>query len=214
MITLAIVILTVAFSVYAMGRPDIKFKYLFHPFSIKHFGQHYRFLSHAFLHGDYIHLAFNMYGLWIFGPVVEEQLLPALLGHGGPNYKLGMAVYILFYTSAIYAASISEFFKNQNNSYYTSLGASGAVNALLFAYITCLPFTELPFIFIPMPTWLFGILYLGISYYLSKRQTGNPAVDNIGHEAHFWGAIFGVLFTLTLGLLNQDVYFQMIKIHR
>src|SRR6185312_8185744 len=98
MITLAIVILTVGFSVYAMGRPDIKFKYLFHPFSIKHFKQHYRFLSHAFLHGDYLHLAFNMYALWIFGPVVEEQILPALLGHDGePDKKLGMAFFILLY---------------------------------------------------------------------------------------------------------------------
>lgn len=212
MITLAIVILTVGFSVYAMGRPDIKFKYLFHPFSIKHFGQHYRFLSHAFLHGDYLHLAFNMYALWIFGPMVEEQLLPLLLSHDGePDKKLGVAFYILLYTGAIYASSISEYFKNKDNPQYTSLGASGAVNALLFSYITCLPLTELGFFFIPMPTWLFGIIYLGISYYLSKRRTGNPAVDNIGHEAHFWGAIFGVLFTLTLGLLNKEVYFELIK---
>lgn len=209
MITLAIVILTVGFSVYAMGRPDIKFKYLFHPFSIKHFGQHYRFLSHAFLHGDYLHLAFNMYALWIFGPLVEEQLLPSLLGHDEPNRKLGMVFYIVLYTGAIYASSISEFIKHRNNSYYTSLGASGAVNALLFSYITCLPLSEIYFI----PAWLFGIIYLGMSYYLSKRQTGNPAVDNVGHEAHFWGAIFGALFTLALGLMNQDVYFKLIQLH-
>lgn len=212
MITLAIVILTVGFSVYAMGRPDIKFKYLFHPYSIKHFGQHYRFLSHAFLHGDYLHLAFNMYALWIFGPMVEEQLLPLLLSHDGePDKKLGVAFYILLYTGAIYASSISEYFKNKDNPQYTSLGASGAVNALLFSYITCLPLTNLNFFFVPMPTWLFGIVYLGISYYLSKRRTGNESVDRVGHEAHFWGAIFGVLFTLTLGLLNKEIYFELIK---
>lgn len=214
MITYAILFLTIGFSAYAMNKPDIKYKYIFHPYSIKHFNQHYRFLSHAFLHGDFIHLAFNMYALWIFGPIVEKQVLPLLLGNeNGADKKLGMAFFILLYTGAIYASSISEYFKNKSNSHYTSLGASGAVNALLFCYITCLPMTELGFFFIPMPAWVFGIVYLAISYYLSKRNTGNDSVDRIGHEAHFWGAIFGVLFTLVLGMLNQDVYFELIK-HR
>ena len=212
MITIAILILTVGFSVYAMSNPDIKYKYIFHPYSINHSNQHYRFLSHAFLHGDYLHLAFNMYALWLFGPIVEKEVLPILLSHDGePDKKMGMAFYILLYTGAIYASSVSEYFKNKENKYYTSLGASGAVNALIFSYITCLPMSQLGFFFIPMPAWLFGVLYLGISYYLSKRNTGNESVDRIGHEAHFWGAIFGVLFTLTLGLLNQDVYFRLIS---
>ena len=211
MITYAILILTIAFSLYAMNKPDIKYKYIFHPYSINHSNQHYRFLSHAFLHGDFLHLAFNMYALWMFGRIVEEQVFPILLSHDGePDRKMGMALYIILYTGAIYASSISEYFKNKENKYYTSLGASGAVNALIFSYITCLPMTKLGFFFIPMPAWVFGVLYLGISYYLSKRNTGNESVDRIGHEAHFWGAIFGILFTLTLGLLNKDVYFNLV----
>ncbi|MES2764012.1 MAG: rhomboid family intramembrane serine protease [Bacteroidota bacterium] len=212
MITIAILILTIGFSIYAMGNQEIKYKYIFHPYSINHSNQHYRFLSHAFLHGDYLHLAFNMYALWIFGPVVEKEVLPILLSHDGePDKKMGMAVYILLYTGSIYASSVSEYFKNKDNKYYTSLGASGAVNALIFSYITCLPMSQLGFFFIPMPAWVFGVLYLAISYYLSKRNTGNESVDRIGHEAHFWGAIFGVLFTLTLGLLNHDVYFRLLS---
>ena len=211
MITYVIIFLTVAFSLYAMNKPEIKYKYIFHPYSIYHSNQHYRFLSHAFLHGDFIHLAFNMYALWMFGRVVEEQVFPVLLSHDGePDKKMGMALYIVLYTGAIYASSISEYFKNKDNKYYSSLGASGAVNALIFSYITCLPMTQLGFFFIPMPAWVFGILYLGISYYLSKRNTGNESVDRIGHEAHFWGAIFGILFTLTLGLLNKDVYVNLV----
>ena len=214
MITYAILILTVGFSVYAMNNPEVKFKYIFHPYSINHANQHYRFLSHAFLHGDYLHLGFNMYALWMFGPIVEEQVLPILLGHDGEvDKKLGMAFFIILYTGAIYASSISEYFKNKDNKYYTSLGASGAVNALIFSYITCLPMSQLGFFFIPMPSWIFGLLYLGISYYLSKRNTGNESVDRIGHEAHFWGAMFGILFTLIIGLLNQEVYFNLIKQH-
>jgi membrane associated rhomboid family serine protease len=212
MITYAILFLTVGFSLYAMNNPEIKYKYIFHPYSINHYNQHYRFLSHAFLHGDYIHLAFNMYALWMFGPIVEKGVLPILLGESGePDKKLGIVFYILLYTGAIYASSISEYFKNKNNTHYTSLGASGAVNALIFSYITCLPMSQLGFFFIPMPAWVFGVLYLGISYYLSKRRTGNNSVDNIGHEAHFWGAIYGIVFTLILGLLNQDVYLELIK---
>ena len=212
MITYAILFLTVGFSLYAMNNPEIKYKYIFHPYSINHFNQHYRFLSHAFLHGDYIHLAFNMYALWMFGPIVEKGVLPILLGESGePDKKLGIVFYILLYTGAIYASSISEYFKNKNNTHYTSLGASGAVNALIFSYITCLPMSQLGFFFIPMPAWVFGVLYLGLSYYLSKRRTGNNSVDNIGHEAHFWGAIYGIVFTLILGLLNQEVYLELIK---
>lgn len=214
MITLAIIFLTVGFSIYAMNKPDIKYKYIFHPYSIFHFKQHYRFLSHAFLHADYLHLAFNMYALWIFGPVVEKQIMPILAGSiGEPNKKVGMLLYILLYTGAIYASSVSEYFKNKNNSYYTSLGASGAVNALIFSYILCAPTSSLGFFFIPMPAWIFGIAYLGISYYLSRRNTGNGSVDRIGHEAHFWGAIFGLLFTLAIGLTNKEVFFELIKYH-
>ena len=64
-----------------------------------------------------------------------------------------------------------------------------------------------------MPAWVFGILYLGVSYYLSKRNAKNDSVDRIGHEAHFWGAIYGVLFTLIVGLLNKEVFFELIKNH-
>jgi membrane associated rhomboid family serine protease len=211
MITIAILILTIGFSLITMNNPQLKYKYLFHPYSVYHFNQHYRFLSHAFLHADFLHLAFNMYALWIFGPVVEKEILPILLGTPQePNFKLGMVMYIVLYTGAIYASSIYDYIKNKNNESYSSLGASGAVNALIFSYIACLPFTKLGFFFIPMPAWVFGAVYLGISYYLSKRRTGNSSVDNIAHDAHFWGAIFGLLFTVTLGLLNKEVYFSLI----
>lgn len=207
MITYAILALTIGFSVYAMDRTDVKFKYLFHPYSIYHYKQHYRFLSHAFLHGDYIHLAFNMYALWIFGPVVEEQILPLLAGPlGEPDKKLGALLYTLLYTGAIYFSSITEYFKNKNNSYYTSLGASGAINALIFSFVVCAPQATMGFFFIPMPSWVFGIVYLGISFYLSRRKTNVESVDRVGHEAHFYGAIFGIIFIGVLGFLNKDVF--------
>lgn len=208
MITYGILILTIAFSVYAMNRQDIKYKYIFHPYSIKHYNQHYRFLSHAFLHGDFIHLAFNMYALLIFGPLIEEQIYPILLGsREEPDYKMGSLCYVLLYTGAIYAASIVEYYKNRNNKHYSSLGASGAINALIFAFILFAPTAQLGIFFIPMPAWVFGIAYLIISFYLSKRNTGNESVDRVGHEAHFWGAIYGIVFT---GIIKPELFSNFI----
>lgn len=203
MITYAILALTIGFSIYAMEKPDVKFKYLFHPYSIFHLKEHYRFLSHAFLHGDYMHLAFNMYALWLFGPVVEQRFLPLLAGaYGEPNRKVGAALYVLLYTGGIYFSSVTEYFKNKNNTHYSSLGASGAINALVFACVLCAPNSTITF----LPSWLFGILYLGMSFYLSRRKTNNESIDNIGHEAHFYGALFGIIFIGVLGLLNQEVF--------
>jgi membrane associated rhomboid family serine protease len=214
MITIVLLILNVGFSIYAMERPDVKFKYIFHPYSIFHFKQHYRFLSHAFLHADYMHLAFNMFALWTFGMTVEKAIMPILAGSfEHPNKLLGSLYYVLLYTGGIYASSITEYFKNKNNQYYTSLGASGAVNAVIFSFILCLPRETMGLFFIPLPipAWIFGLLFLGVSYFLSKRQQRGQSLDNIGHEAHFWGAIYGLVFTAVVGLMNKDVFFSILE---
>lgn len=208
MITLTILVLTIVFSAYAMNRPDLKYKYMFHPYAIYHDKQHYRFLSHAFLHGDYIHLALNMYALLVFGPLVEEQIYPIILGHDGVlNPKMGGVCYIILYTGAIYASSVFEYFKNRHNPSYTSLGASGAINAIMFAFILYAPSTPLGILFIPMPAWVFGIIYLAVSFYLSRKTTGHAATDRIGHEAHFFGAVYGVVFT---GILKPELFSNFI----
>ena len=92
-------------------------------------------------------------------------------------------------------SSIYSYEKNKNNVYYNALGASGAVSAVVFAYIILAPTQKLMFIFlpIPIPAYLFGIIFLGAEYYLGKRGQ-----SNIGHDAHFWGAIYGILFTIIL----------------
>ena len=192
-----------------MNKPEIKYKYIFHPYSIYHFKQHYRFLSHAFLHGDYIHLAFNMYALLIFGPMIEEKIYPFLLGTETElNHKMGSLCYIFLYTGAIYASSLFEYFKNKNNQSYTSLGASGAINAIIFAFILFAPSAQLGFFFIPMPAWVFGVLYLGVTFYLSKRKSTGSSLDNIGHDAHFWGAIYGIVFT---GIIQPNLFLNFIE---
>jgi membrane associated rhomboid family serine protease len=201
MITYTILFLTVAFSLFAMDNYDLKQKYIFHPYSIKHKNQHYRFLSHAFLHSDYLHLAFNMYTLWAFGPMVEQRIFPMIMGSDyQANTQLGSMCYILLYTGAIYASSISDYLKNRNNDSYTSLGASGAINAIIFSFILCAPKAEVIFF---IPAWVFGILYLAYSFFKSRQKQNEQSFDNIGHDAHFWGAIFGFVFT---GALKPQLF--------
>lgn len=208
MITLAILALSIGFSVYAMNSQEVKYKYLFYPYYIKRNKEHYRFLSHAFLHADYLHLAFNMYALWMFGTIIEEQIYPHIAGTTTElNTKLGSLYYILLYTGGIYASSIPSYFKNKDDIHYTSLGASGAINALIFSFILFAPTAQLGFFFIPMPAWVFGILYLGISYYLSKRNTKFESVNRIAHDAHFYGALFGIVFT---GILKPSLFSDFI----
>jgi membrane associated rhomboid family serine protease len=149
-----------------------------------------------------------MYALYIFGTVIEDAIYPMIAGsETEPNHKIGSLYYIVLYTGGIYASTISEYFKNKDNPNYLSLGASGAINALVFSFILYAPTAQLGFFFIPMPAWVFGILFLGVTFYLSKRKTGSQSVDRIGHDAHFWGAIWGIVFT---GLLKPELFTQFI----
>lgn len=190
-----------------MNNPALKYKYIFHPYSIYHFRQHYRFLSHAFIHADFFHLLFNMYALWLFGSAVEGSLLPEQLG----SRFRAEVFYVFLYTGGIYAASVTEFFRYRNDESYSSLGASGAVNAVIFSYILCAPARLMGLMFIPIPmqAWIFGIMFLAISYYMSRRnREGRGSGDNIGHEAHFWGAVFGFVVT---GLINPHLFVSFFK---
>ena len=179
------------FSINCLINRQLMGKYLFHPYSINHYGQHYRFLTHAFIHGDYIHLAFNCLALYGFGLQLEygffsnDELF---------DPRLGKLYYIILFTGGIYAASITEYYRNKNNPDYSSLGASGAISAILFCFILIYPADVISLFFIPMKGWVVGILLLVISIYLIWKKRKTDYTDNISHESHFWGAIFGVVF--------------------
>ena len=189
MITTIILIACVAFSLLAFNNKNIFNKYLFSPYAAYHHKQYYRLFTHAFLHGDYMHLAFNMYALYLFGPILEQMYFPALFQNKATFY------YILLYVGGIVFSSMYEFIKQKDNPNYTSLGASGAVTAIVFSVILINPTIDMGIMFIPIaiPAWIFGALYLVYSWYMGKRQ-----LDNIGHNAHFWGAVFGFVFTIVL----------------
>ncbi len=187
MITTSIIIACVVFSLVAFNNQTIFEKYLFSPYAFTHYKQYYRIFTHAFLHGDYMHLAFNMFALYSFGKLVEDVLFPMYFGEKAILY------YIILYVGGILVSSVHDLADHRNNTSYRSVGASGAVNAVIFSAILMHPQGEILLFFVPIPSWIFGPLFLAYSWYMAKRGT-----DNIGHNAHFWGAIFGVAFTLLL----------------
>jgi membrane associated rhomboid family serine protease len=188
MITNIIIAVTVIVSLVAMNDFSLKSRLMFNPYMVSHNNEWYRFFTSGFIHADFIHLAFNMYSLYMFGAAVEQ---------GFQLFFEDKAIlfYVLLYISAIAVSSMYEYEKNKNNVYYNSLGASGAVSAVIFSFIVLAPMQTLYFIFlpIPIPAFVFGIIFLLVEYYLAKK--GNT---NIGHTAHFWGAIHGAVFTIVL----------------
>jgi membrane associated rhomboid family serine protease len=187
--TLIIILITAAISISAFSAPRIYNDLILYPPAISN-GQYYRLLTSGFIHADYVHLLFNMLTLWFFGRPMEEQYFNAIVqmrGDGG----LWKYVFLLFYLAAIVVSSIPSFIKNRHNDQYASLGASGGVSAVLFAFILQAPWATIYVFFLPVPAIVFGVLYLVYSQYMSAKGG-----DNINHDAHFWGAVFGMVATI------------------
>lgn len=183
--TLIIVIVTALVSIGGFNNQKIINDLIFYPPAVNR-GQFYRFITHGFIHADPAHLIFNMIALYSFGENVEV-IFTYLFGDKG---KL---IYLLLYFTALIVASVPDYFKHRNNSLYRSLGASGAVSAVIFTSILFNPNSGIGFAFIPglsIPGYIFGIIYLIVSTILAKK-----AQDNIGHGAHITGAIYGLVFT-------------------
>jgi membrane associated rhomboid family serine protease len=183
-VTYLLLAVTILISAIAMDNQSLKYRLMLNPYDVIHHKKWYRCFTHAFVHGDWLHLGFNMYVLFSFGEVLEFQLI-RLYGLKGYYYMA------LLYLSAILFSSLLSLYTNKDNPGYNSLGASGAVMAILFAYILLFPTAELGLLFLPMriPAFIFGPIILIAEYALSKRGgTG------IAHDAHFAGAVYGIIF--------------------
>lgn len=155
---------------------------MFSPYQVIHQNKWYKLFSHAFIHADWTHLIFNMYTLYIFGRFIEAFF--------NKHYELGNIYYLLLYFGGALFACVPSMIKHKNNDLYFSLGASGAVSAVIFATIIIRP--DLQFFF-GIPAVIFGPLYLLYEFLMSKRSQ-----SRIAHDAHFAGAVFGIIFTLML----------------
>lgn len=183
-ITLIIIIITAMVSIAGFQKSSIIEKGLFIPYDIQRNQSYWRFISHGFIHADWQHLIFNMLTLYFFGRTAESAFL----------YLYGSTwVYPAFYLGALVMSSLPSYAKHKHNAYYRALGASGAVASVLFFTILLDPWQMLMIQFIiPIPAILFAVGYIAYSSYYSKNQSG----DGIGHEAHLWGAVFGLVFPL------------------
>jgi membrane associated rhomboid family serine protease len=190
-VTLVIIIITVIISIFAFRSQKITEDLIFYPAAITEKNQYYRFITYGFIHADLSHLFFNMYAFYLFGGACENSFVN-IFGDYGKTY------YILMYFLALIVCVIPDFNKHKANAGYKSLGASGAVSAVVFAYILFQPLQGIGLLFIPIfiPGFLFGILFLIVSYFLGKKGG-----SRINHSAHIWGAIFGVIFLIIFSQL-------------
>jgi membrane associated rhomboid family serine protease len=188
-ITLIIVIITSIVSIGAFNNHKTMDDLIFYGPAISQRKQWYRLLTHGLIHADPAHLIFNMIALYSFGTGLERAFSSSCLFG-----NLGKVMFLVLYVAALAAASIPDLIKHKDSYHFRSLGASGAVSAVIFASIVILPTIGVGIIFLPIhiPGYIFAVLYLIISAYLDKRGRGN-----INHGAHLWGAVFGLLFTIT-----------------
>ncbi|HIK67052.1 MAG TPA: rhomboid family intramembrane serine protease [Flavobacteriales bacterium] len=174
---LLILAVTVGASLFAMKKPQILDKLMLVPYNVNHFKEYYRIVSHGFIHADGTHLFFNMFVLWEFGKTVEAEM--------GASFPV-------LYFGALLTAAIPALTKHKDNVNYRSLGASGAVSAVLMAFIVAHPtHTLLLFFIIPMPA-----IFAGVLFFLYERHMQKNGGTGIAHDAHIYGALFGLLFSV------------------
>lgn len=192
-ITLLIIIITVLVSIGGFSRQNIIEDLIFYPPAVSQRGQWYRFFTCGLIHADFGHLLFNMLSLYFFGPEVERAFLE-IFG------EIGKWLYLFLYVSALLFSLLPTYLKNKNNAQYRSLGASGAVSAVIFAGLMLAPGTEVYIFFIPIPIpgFIFAPLYVLISVLLDRKGG-----DNINHSAHIWGGLYGLLFVIVAGYFVQ-----------
>jgi membrane associated rhomboid family serine protease len=199
-ITIIIIAATVAASFYAWNNQDIYQKWMMNPYLVSNKGEYFRFLTSGFIHADQAHLFINMLSFYFFGRNLE-LFLSYNFGATGMWYYLG------FYLLSIVVSEIPTFLKHRNDHRYNSLGASGAVAAVIFAYIIIGP-TEYIYLFfiLKVPAFIFGFLYLFYSFTAAQKQS-----DRINHDAHFYGAAFGILFIILIEPELINNFFYQIK---
>jgi membrane associated rhomboid family serine protease len=191
MMTYILIAFTALISIPAFKNNDWFYKLQFNPYQVYHRRQWYRLFTHGFLHANWTHLIVNMLVLFFFGPHVESYLRQVL----GPSAQQWHSlIFLAYYFGAIGIASLSSLYKHKDDPWYNAVGASGAVSAVLFTFIFFNPWELLYFYgIIPVPGIIMGVLYLIYSHYMSRRES-----DNVNHDAHLSGAIFGFIFPLII----------------
>jgi len=187
-LSLILVGITILISYLAFKDQGLFYKLAHWPVKEHRNKEYYRLLSHGFVHGGWWHLLINMFVLWQFGEIAEYHFIESF------GFQMGRILFVAVYLATIVCGSIPSFLSKKNSDQYMSVGASGGVSGIVFIYILLRPWEMLYlYAIIPIPGIVAGIAYLWYSSYASKNVN-----DRIDHDAHFYGALFGVLFTLLL----------------
>lgn len=199
--TVVIILITIGTSYLGFKKPELLDRWMFTPYLIKNRNQWDRFILSGFIHKDSMHLLFNMFTFYFFGGAVEQFLTYRL------GFIPGTVAYVAFYLAAIVVSDIPTYLKNQNNSYYRALGASGGTAAAVFASIVLMPLSDIClFGILCLPGFALGILFLIYSVVQAKKGD-----DGINHDAHLYGALFGIAFILVLSPVSGLHFIEEIK---
>lgn len=182
-VLIIIIAVTAIISFIGFQNPAVFEQYKFNVSAIQQRKEYIRLVSAGFLHADLMHLIFNMLTLYFFGPIVIEAF--------------GVAGFLIIYFGSIILGNLFSLYLYKKQGWYSAIGASGGVSGILFAAIAIFPFIGIAFMFIPIPIpgYLFGLLYFGYSVYMMLNPSQH---DNIGHAAHLGGAFFGLVYAVAL----------------
>jgi membrane associated rhomboid family serine protease len=199
-VTNIIIITTVLVSISAFSNNSLFYKLEYSPYTVVHRKKWYKILTHAFIHADYMHLFVNMFVLYSFGNLVEDWFKSLFA-------DLPSLIYLMLYIGGVAFATLPALKKHKDNYSYSAVGASGAVSAVLFTSILLNPTGKIFLFFIPIgiPAFVFGLLYLLYEIYLDKKGK-----DNVAHDAHIWGAIFGVIYIICIKPITILLFFEQI----
>ena len=192
-VTLAIIVLTAAVSLLAWSRPPLLDRLILWPPAITRGREYWRLLTSGLIHADLGHLAFNMITLYFFGGAMERFY----------SMRIGAAGFALFYAGGLVISSLPSWWRHRHDAGYRSLGASGAVSAVLFAFILLQPWAMIFVFFVPMPAIVYAALYLAYTIYMDRRRS-----DHINHSAHLWGAVYGMVLTILIEPRVPAVFLQ------
>jgi membrane associated rhomboid family serine protease len=186
-ITLIIIVITVLASFYAWNNESVFQKWILNPYTVNRRNEYHRMLTSGLIHKDYMHLFFNMLAMFFFGELIEQTYVESF-------GQMGALLYIGLYVLGIIASDLPTYLKHKNHPHYNSLGASGGVSSVVFSYILFYPTREICLYFILcLPSFIFGALYMLYSYMQAKKGG-----DYINHDAHLFGAIFGIVFNIVI----------------
>jgi len=199
-ITVILIAITVAISFYSFNNSERLGQLMMNPFLIHSKGQYYRFITSGFIHQDHSHLLWNMFAFYFFGTAVENDFM-VLFG------RMGMYLFIGLYLSAIVVSDLPTYFKQRNNPAYNALGASGAVGSVIFVFIILQPLQSICLYFaLCMPGFVFGAGYMAYTYYQGRKSN-----DNINHDAHLYGAVYGLLFCAAVYPASLPMFYEQVR---